>query len=274
MEPDDVGRVVEISMAAFDVDNSEAEVHEWFRARVEHLMQLDIDGAFVAQRGAQILGAAQAMIRDELWCLSILVVEPSGQSSGAGRALLRRALDYGSTGRSGLIVSSNDPRAIRLYASAGFAVLPTLQATGPIDRAALPPADARVSEGSANDLEALEAISREVRGGTHTPELELVLAHGGRLLRFGDRGFVVAHARHGVWLLIARDDEAATALLWSALAHTDDGPGQAIRWLTGGQDWAVDVAVRARMRVTAYGALCVRDQPGPLRPFIPSGPFA
>ncbi len=88
-----MGRVVEISMAAFDVDNSEAEVREWFRARVEHLMELDGDGAFVAQRGARILGAAQAMIRDELWCLSILVVDPSGRARAPdGRCSAERSI--------------------------------------------------------------------------------------------------------------------------------------------------------------------------------------
>jgi hypothetical protein len=163
---------------------------------------------------------------------------------------------------------------MRLYARAGFSLLPTLEATGPVDRSALPPPDERVTAASADELEDLEQISRDVRGGSYTPELELVLAHGGRLLRLAERGFAVAHPRQGLWLLVARDEEAATALLWSVLAASEDGQRPAIRWLTGGQDWAVDVALRAGLSLRAYGALCVRGQPGALRPFVPSGPFA
>jgi len=28
------------------------------------------------------------------------------------------------------------------------------------------------------------------------------------------------------------------------------------------------------LRITSYGALCVAGEPGALRPFVPSGPFA
>jgi ribosomal protein S18 acetylase RimI-like enzyme len=274
MRHDDVSRAVEVAAAAFETTLTDPADAAWFRARGEHLLSTDRDGAFVAEHGGRIVGVAQAMVRERFWCLSLLVVDPSQQSSGAGRALFDRALAYGDTAPAGLIVSSNDPRAIRLYASAGFSLQPTLEATGPIDQAAVPPGDPRVREGSAADLEDLEEISREVRGATYTPELELVMAHGGQLLRFGDRGFAVAHRKHGVWLLVARDDEAATVLLWRALSLSSDGQRPAIRWLTGAQGWAVDVALQAGLRITAHGALCVRGQPGSLRPFVPSGPFA
>jgi hypothetical protein len=77
-----------------------------------------------------------------------------------------------------------------------------------------------------------------------------------------------------VWLLVARDDDAATSLMWRALDLVGDTEHDNIRWITAEQQWAIDIAVRAGLKVSAYGALCVRGNPGSLHPFIPSGPFA
>jgi hypothetical protein len=79
---------------------------------------------------------------------------------------------------------------------------------------------------------------------------------------------------HGVWLLVACDEAAATALLWNALELSADSDRPTLRWITGAQDWAIAVAVQAGLRLSATGALCVRGRPGTLRPFVPSGPFA
>jgi hypothetical protein len=220
-----------------------------------------------------VIGVAQAICRERLWCLSLLSVQPGVQSGGAGRALLERALGHDAGTDCGLIVSSNDPRALRLYALAGFSLLPTFQAEGAVDRRALPRRDPRIRNCDA-DLERLASISREVRGASHTRELEYVVRRGARVMRLEDRGYVVAQPGRGVWLLAARDEEAAAALLWSGLELGADEKRPCIGWITGGQGWAIDVAVQARLRITAYGALAVRGHPGPLRPFIPSAPFA
>jgi ribosomal protein S18 acetylase RimI-like enzyme len=213
-------------------------------------------------------------VRERLWCLALLTVDPGAQSAGAGRALLEHALAYGAGGEAGLIVGSSDPRALRLYGRAGFALHPTFDALGPLHRRALPAADRAVREATGTDVEALAAISREVRGGPHTAELEFAFAAGAHVLRHGDRGFAVALPGHGVWLLVARDDAAASALLWAALELVGDVDGPVVRWITAEQTWAVDVALRAGLRPAPFGALCVRGRPGPLRPFLPSGPFA
>jgi hypothetical protein len=134
--------------------------------------------------------------------------------------------------------------------------------------------DARVRDGGEADLEALAEISREIRGAAQTAELQYALDGGARLLRLADRGFAVASPIHGVWLLVARDDDAASALLWSALAAVGDCGRPPLRWITAQQQWAIDVALRAGLQLAAHGALCVRGRPGPLRPFLPSGPFA
>jgi ribosomal protein S18 acetylase RimI-like enzyme len=277
MDASDLPAASAVSAAAFDVKLDDESPERRWRERIAYPLVLDPDGAAVAERDGRIIGVAQAMRRERLWCLSLLTVEPGLQSAGAGRALLEWTLRYGEETDAGLIVSSNDPRALRLYALAGFSLLPTLQAEGAVDRRAFPLAGVHgvsVREGDRADIEALAAISREVRGAPHTAELEYALDDGGRLLCVADRGFAVVQPGQNVWLLLARDDAAATALLWAALELVGEADRPIVRWLTGEQQWAIDVLVRAGLRLEAYGALCVRGEPGTLRPFIPSGPFA
>jgi ribosomal protein S18 acetylase RimI-like enzyme len=269
----DLAVAATISAASLGIGVRDEPAASRWRERVGHALSTDPGGAFVAERAGRVIGVAQAICRERLWCLSLLSVQPGVQSAGAGRALLERALAYDGGTDCGLIVSSNDPRALRLYALAGFSLLPTFQAEGTIDRRSLPRPNPRVREADA-DLERLEPISRQIRGAPHTREIEYAVGSGARVMRLDDRGFVVADAARGVWLLAARDAEAATVLLWSGLELCVDADGRCIRWITGEQDWAIGVAVQARLRITAYGALAVRGRPGSMRPFIPSGPFA
>jgi ribosomal protein S18 acetylase RimI-like enzyme len=276
LEPDDLDAAAELTAAAFGIDVDEQDARQRWLERLAHPVATDPDGAFVAERDGRVLGAAQAIRRDRLWVLSMLAVEPGAQSDGAGRRLLDRALGYGADGDPGLIVSSSDPRALRLYGLAGFSLRPALHATGRLDRSKLPPPDPAVREAGEGDLEALAAISRDVRGAPHTADLLFALGRGGRLLRHGDRGFAVAMPGLAVWLLAARDPQAAQALLWPALelvGDVQDGH-RSVRWITGGQDWAIVVLLKAGYALTPYGALCVRGRPGPLHPYLPSPPFA
>ena len=272
MRADDIESAVAVTNAAFSRDPGDGAAARRWRERIAHPWQTDPDGAFVAERAGQVIGVAQAIMRERLWCLSMLAVSPGIQSAGAGRALFERAAAYGRATESGLIVSSNDTRAMRLYADSGFALHPTFEAEGMVDRRRLPGRNGPVRDDDGSDLESLAALTRAVRGAPYTAELGLVLGQGGRLLRATNRGFAVVAAGGQVWALVARDEETASALLWSALALAD-GPTR-VRWITGAQQWAVDVVARARLPMVSYGALCVRGTPGPLAPFLPSSPFA
>jgi GNAT superfamily N-acetyltransferase len=273
MAPDDLAGAVTASAAAFGLELDSAASAERWRRRVEH--GSDPDGSFVAEHGGRIVGVGTAIRRERLWVLSLLTVEPGGQSAGAGRALLDATLGYRRPGDAGLIVSSNDARAVRLYGSVGFRLHPTFEAVGALDRRRLPAGLPDVTDG-AEDLEALAAITREVRGAPLTGELPYVLWRGSEILRLGDRGFTVAHPGQGVWCLMARDEDAARALLWHGLerAGEPESGRSMVRWITGAQEWAIDVLLRAGFGLQAYGALCVDGEPGTLRPYIPSGPFA
>jgi predicted N-acetyltransferase YhbS len=271
----DLDAVATISATAFDHDISDEAAASRWHERIAYPLEVDPDGAFVAERDGRVIGAGQAMRRERLWLLSLLTVDPTVQSAGAGRALMDRTLAYGDATDAGLIVSSNDPRAMRLYARAGFAMLPALRSDGSPDRSKFPAADRRVRAGNADDLERLDAIPREIRGAPHTPEVAFLLARDGeaRLLLIEGRGFAVVLPGWAVWLLVAREEDSARALLWAAIEAVGDSDQSYVNWITGDQQWAVDVVVRAGLRLTTYGALCVRGHPGPLRPFLPSGPF-
>lgn len=269
----DLPEVEALAAAAFSREIADEHAARRWRERIAFPLGTDPDGAFVAELGGRIVGAAEAIVRERLWILSLLAVQPGIQSGGAGRAVLERALTYGNHTDAGLIVSSNDPRALRLYASCGFALHPTLRADGIVDRRALPrnQTGVRVQDGGA-DVESLAALTRAIRGAPYTLELRWAVGRGARLLRLADRGFAAVDEDGILLELVARDDEAASALLWHALAMAE-GPTR-IRWMTGAQQWAVDVLLAARLELVAYGALCVRGDPGPLRPFLPSAPFA
>ena len=272
MRPDDLGDVAELTAAAFSRDISDPGAAERWRSRIAHPWQTDPDGAFVAELDGRVVGAAEAIVRERLWCLSMLAVRPEIQSAGAGRMLLKHAVAYGSPGDPGLIVSSNDPRALRLYAASGFSLHPTFAAHGSVDRRGLPRSGADVRADDVGDLESFEELTRAVRGAPYTRELPFVLGRGDRLLRLSDRGFAVLAEEGRVWGLVASDEDAARALLCSALSLVE---GQAtVRWITGAQPWAIDVLVRAGLTLVPNGALCVRGSPGRLRPFLPSAPFA
>src|SRR3954453_4150527 len=69
--------------------------------RYFHLIETDPGGAWVAEEDGQIISAALGIDRDGVWGLSLLVVLPGHQSSGIGRALFERALEYAGGGGPG-----------------------------------------------------------------------------------------------------------------------------------------------------------------------------
>jgi GNAT superfamily N-acetyltransferase len=272
MRADDLEAAAVVAAAAFSRDLGDEVIARRWRERIAYPWQTDPGGAFVAELGGRVIGVAEAIVRERLWCLSMLAVEPGIQSAGAGRALMERAARYGGAADPGLIVSSNDPRALRLYADCGFALYPTFEASGLVDRRGVPTLGGPVREQAGEDLEAFAGLTRDVRGAPYTDELRFLLTQGARLLRIADRGFAALDPEGMVLALVARDEDTASALLWNALALAE-GPAR-VRWMTGTQQWAIDIVARAGMRLTAYGALCVRGSPGRLAPFLPNNSFA
>jgi GNAT superfamily N-acetyltransferase len=244
------------------------------RARIAHLQQTDPDGCWVAERDGKVVGVALALIREDVWGLSLFGVAPSQHGQGIGSRLFAPALAYGDGTRGGLILSSEHPAAMRRYALAGFRLLPSVSAAGVLDRRGLP-AGLRSKPGALEDerdMATCAAASRFVRGASHGPDLQRCLEAGGELLVLPGRGFVM-HREGAPFLLAALDDEAATDLMWSAFAAAPPGGSVHVDFITAGNDWAIAVALRARLALSPDGPVFARGTLGPLAPYLPSGAY-
>jgi GNAT superfamily N-acetyltransferase len=277
MRRDDALAVHELSVRTFtDLEQRlheppyPAQRPERALVRIHHLLDRDAGGAWVAERDGRLAGAALAIERDGLWGLSLLVVDPAHQSGGLGRALLARSLEYGGGGRRGaVILASPDPRALRAYARAGFAAHPNLRATGRPTAVVAPPG---VREGGAGDFELIERVDLAVRGAAHGSDIEALLRADCRLFVAEDRGYAVL-APGAVRLLAALDDDAAVDLLRAALAAAPPGEEVGVEWLTARQDWAIGPVLDAGLTLRSDGAVFVRGDIGPFRPYLPSGAY-
>jgi GNAT superfamily N-acetyltransferase len=238
--------------------------------RIHQLLERDPGGAWVAEVDERVVGAALAIDRDGLWGLSLLVVDPAHQSEGLGRALLERSLDYAEGGRrGGVILASPDPRALRAYARAGFVAHPSFSAAG---RPAAGEPPAAVREGGEEDLELCERVDRAVRGAPHGSDITALLRAHCRLLVAEDRGYAVLGGG-SVRLLAALDEATAADLLRAALAAVEPGEEVSVEWITARQDWAIGPVLDAGLELRLGGAVFLRGDAGPFRPYLPSGAY-
>jgi GNAT superfamily N-acetyltransferase len=237
--------------------------------RLRRILATDPRGCWVTEDAGGLTGVAAAVLRDGLWGLSLLVVRPDLQSTGIGSALLRSTLEYGASAHGGIILASQDSRALRAYARAGFALHPSLSATG-VPRGMIGCAGVRPF--APHDHELAAAVDRAVRGAPHGGDLDALAQAGNELLTYPGRGYAV-HLAGTVKTIAAFDDEAAAALLRTVLARTPPGAKAEIAWLTGAQQWAVDVAVAARLELAFGGAVCLRGDVRTFQPYLPGGAY-
>ena len=271
LHPEDVPAAARVAFAALPVPEGydEDERIPWLEKRVAHLASTEPEGSFVAVDDGEIVGMVNAIARDGIWGLSTLAVLPDRHARGTGGRLLQTALTLAEGTRGQLIMSSQDPKAMRLYARAGFRLLPGVSLAGVLDRSAIP-SGLRAAE--TGDLEAAGQLGRLVRGGAYDPrDLGLLLSRpGNAVLTIPGHGFVLhQHGRPNV--LAADSDEVATDLLWSALAHVPAGGTVDLDPVIAGQDWAVRVGLEARLALTPSGPMFARGEVGPLRAWLPSG---
>jgi GNAT superfamily N-acetyltransferase len=245
---------------------------EFFRKGMRRFVERDPDGAWVAvdgDDGHRVVGVAEAIRRDSFWGLSMLFVDPHRQSQGVGRRLLDAAQTNATRARVRMVLTSSDPRALRRYSLAGLDIHPAVEAEGKVDRAAIP-ADLPGRAGDVTDLDLVEHVDSGLRG-SRAEDVQFMLGLGARISVVdgaGGRGFVV-HRRNRLAMLGATDAATAASLLWRFLADTDD---VAQVWgLTAAQDWAVRVALAARLTVTGAGPLFVDGLDRPPGPWLPSG---
>ncbi|MGF1661706.1 MAG: GNAT family N-acetyltransferase [Kineosporiaceae bacterium] len=245
------------------------ERQAFVREATARFVRRDPGGSWVADDSGTVVGMAEAVRRDGFWGLSMLFVHPDAQSRGIGRRLLDAALTHAEGAGVRMILTSLDPRALRRYSRAGLAVHPVVEAEGAVDRGALP-AEPPGRTADASDLDLVAEVDGGLRG-SRVEDVEFLLASGARMWvadRGPARGYVVT--RDGPLLMLGATDEVtASGLLWRYLAET---PGKASVWhLTAQQDWAVRVALDARLSVVPAGPLFVSGLDRPPGPWIPSG---
>ena len=277
MREGDAEAVYRISSSAFAesdeeiLNRSPAEVERRI-SRYGNFLKHDPEGCLVAEEDGHVVGVAIALRREGLWVLSLFAVEKESRGSGVGGELMREALAYGDGCEAGMIASSTHPAAMRSYSRAGFVLHPTFTARGKVRRENVP-ASLNVREGCGEDLELAAAVDRRLRGASHGPDIEFMMGAGRMLVSDNGqgRGYAVFEDA-GLWLLGATHEETASELLWAFLARhgTDETE---IRWITARQDWAVRVVLDAGLDLHPDGPICVKGDPGPLRPYLPSGPY-
>ena len=247
--------------------------------RMRYQLSKDPGGCWVAESAlGKIVGHAIAIRRGHLWGLAMLHVLPDLQSKGTGRRLLAAALSYGRDAEGGIITSSDDPRAMRLYATSGFSLRPGVEAAGRVSRAALRPAP-DVREASLDDLALTVAVDEVVRGVPHGEggeDIASMMRDGGTSLFVVDaddgQGYVCVREGH-VALLAATTPTTAQQLLWHALGTMGEHQDVAIWSMTGAQQWAIEVAYAAELTVKPGGPVLTRGRVGPMTPYIPNGQY-
>jgi GNAT superfamily N-acetyltransferase len=233
--------------------------------RFDRYLELDPDGQWVAEIGGEVVGSANAILREDRWGLTLFAVAPEHQGRGVGRRVLDAALRYGEGARGGWIMSSEDPKAMHRYVRAGFDLRPCVAAAGML-RADLPPE--RVDEPGPEGLRHAEPISRAVRGAAHGDDLAGLLQEG-RLLTLPG-GFAI-HEEGTVRVLAALDDATAATLMRACFAQAPRGATVQVDLLTAGQDWAIRTCLDAGLTLSPGGAIFTRGDVGPMRPYVPTG---
>lgn len=264
MTHDDAAAVIDLTVAAWGARDPVIA-----RMRVDHLIDTDPGGAWVTVDDSGLVdGAALALVREGLWGLSLLIVRGDRQSAGLGRELMRAATAYGADTRAGIIMASEDPRALRSYWRAGYTLRPAFDASG--DVRTPPPADPAVREARwPADRGLVDAVSRHVRGAAHGTDIDAMLRQHRPLLVHDDEGFLMADDTK-VFIVAAKEDRIATALLRTALSEMATAQ---VDFLDAQQGWAIDVVLEAGLELVPAGAICVRGDAGPLRPYVPSGAY-
>jgi GNAT superfamily N-acetyltransferase len=270
MRPDDVEPLIDVCAAALWGPIDERGRPRQAR-RIGHLLASDPGGAWVAEHNGAPVGTAVGLRREGLWGLSLFALEETHRTQGAGRRLLDAALSYGAGDPAGIILSSEHPAAMRLYARAGFDLRPSVSLTGLVRNR--PPAPAGVREAQPEDFAWMDDIARAVRGAGYGDDLHWWREEPSTTFRcVEERGWLVSRGA-AVSAVLAADDATARTLVEAHLAGVEPGESAELLFVTAGQDWAVQAGLQAGLVLTPDGPVFTRGTLGSLRGWIPSGVF-
>jgi GNAT superfamily N-acetyltransferase len=250
--------------------------------------RLDADGS------RRTVGFVSAVVREQLWFLSMLFILPEAQGSGLGRSLLGRVmpaapLDGAGPGPSALTTCTDSVQPISnaLYASLGMVPrMPLFRIVGLADRrAALPPLPAGIRAIRFDEIDAtfgssssggdglsraalddeLTALDRGASGFEHLADHRFIRAEGriGFLYLSADGspvGYGYASEAGRVGPVAVRDSE----LLGPVLSHvvTTVVPRGAFGiWLPGAADGVLPPLLAAGFRIDGFPCLICWERP-------------
>ena len=279
MSLDDVEGVADVVQAANeeadrragrDIENKSEKSRQSFLAGMRRFVEVDPKGAWVAVDDEGVVGMGEAIRRSDFWGLSMLFVHPRGQSKGIGRQLLDKTLTYAEGSKVRMIMASDDPRALRRYSRAGFAIHPGVEVSGKVDRSKSP-ADLPGRKGTVDDLDLVEKVEAAV-GRDRTLDAAALLETAVTTMEVvehdGGLGYGLQREGH-IGMLGATDTQTAALVLWRLLAKTEE---KAEAWcLTAAQNWAVEVALEAGLAVKPGGSMFLSGADQLPGPWIPSG---
>jgi GNAT superfamily N-acetyltransferase len=282
MTPDDVPEAERVSDEGFfELDNRMRRISDpaperrsdphravWIE-RTQHFLRTDPGGCWVAEDDSGMVGMATSYRRETLWCLATYAVLPGRQGQGIGKPLLAAAMQHGRACTRGMLSSSSDSKAVRVYHQAGFALHPQMSLTGTLDRSVLPVIE-KVREGTASDIDLMDSLDRGARGAGHGPDHELMLRTWRLLVSDTSTGsgYAYLNERGQLALLAASNRRTAIRVLWAALA---DGPEQiTVSHVTGANQWVLDVGFAARLELHQEGYLGLRGMKPPA-PYVHNG---
>ena len=241
--------------------------------RTTHLLVTDPEGCWVAEADGELVGAAVSYTRELLWLLASYVVRPGLQGQGIGTQLLAASLHHGRGCLRGMLAASPDPKAVRHYRLAGFALHPQMVLWGAVRRDAIPVVE-RVRDGSPGDFDLLDSVDRRTRGAAHGADHE-VLARQFHLLvtdRSTGSGYAYVDDSGSPALVASTNRRTATDLTWAALAASNPDVPVEIAHVTAANQWVIDVGMAARLELHQRGYLALRNL-APPAPYLHHGSF-
>jgi GNAT superfamily N-acetyltransferase len=232
--------------------------------------------------GERIVAFGSAVVRGQLWFLSMLFVRPEAQGQGLGRALLERLLpDPGGVGSLATAVDSLQPISTALYASYGMAPrMPILDVCGEVSRPeafpALPDgiavvpfesvADGRPDGSGHRELAAtVNALDRELLGTEHPQDHGFLRVEGRRgFLYRGPDGVPLGYGYAGevgrVGPIAVRDASLIEPILGHLVATVPARGARAV-WTPGGAPRLLATLLAAGLRIDGFPLMVCWDRP-------------
>jgi GNAT superfamily N-acetyltransferase len=276
------------------------------RRLLSHLLSTDPDRFWVATDAHEVHGFAAASVRDDLWFLAMLFVDPGAQAGGLGQALMDRAqagrdvdpggpavpgpdapLDTGIR-RWGMCTDSVQPISNALYARRGMVPrIPIWRLFGEIRRwgavPALPrsleavPFEAIATEGPDGHrrlADLVDGLDREIIGVAHGRDHAFLRREGRAGFLVSERGGRPLGYAYGSGVgrmgpVASLDPALHPALVGVAIRETPV-PGPLALWVPGTADVLTRALLDAGLRFDGFpGLVCWSTRDHPFERYVP-----